>query len=310
MLDPVFLTGLQLEYTATYKHLQKSVTIPPAIIDTSTGGAYSIYNWELFFHIPVMIAVHLTQNQRFAEAQNWFHLVFDPTFTDASSAPAYPFWKFLGFRQPNLVENLVDVLSYSGSDPTLLAEKQALMQSYNAILTTPFDPHAVARTRPLAYMYYVVMKYIDNLMAWGDSLFGGGKPANVTQPTIETINEATLCYVLAANLLGPRPQQLPQQTTSVTRNYKQLQAAGMDAMGNALVDLEVQFPFNLTQPPASSSEQTGALFGVGQTLYFCIPPNQTPTRVLGFGRRSPVQDTQLREHSGRGVATAAVRSAD
>jgi hypothetical protein len=289
MLDPVFLTGLQLDYTAFYKILQKAtgtsdriaVSIPPGIIETSSGGAYSLYNWELFYHIPVMIAVHLTQNQRFAEAQNWFHLVFDPTFTDASSNPSYPFWKFLGFRQPNLVENLVDVLSYTGSGPTMLAEKQALMQSYNAILTTPFDPHAVARTRPLAYMYYVVMKYLDNLIGWGDSLFGGGKPADVIQPTIETINEATLCYVLAANLLGPRPQELPQQTNSVTRNYQQLQAAGMDAMGNALVDLEVQFPFNLTQPPSSpgSQSQSGALFGIAQTLYFCIPPNQT---LLGY----------------------------
>ena len=41
------------------------------------------------------------------------------------------------------------------------------------------------------------MKYLDNLIAWGDSLF--------TQMTIETVNEATLCYVLAANLLGPAP---------------------------------------------------------------------------------------------------------
>jgi hypothetical protein len=128
MLDPVFLTGLQLDYTAFYKILQKAtgtsdriaVSIPPGIIETSSGGAYSLYNWELFYHIPVMIAVHLTQNQRFAEAQNWFHLVFDPTFTDASSNPSYPFWKFLGFRQPNLVENLVDVLSYTGSGPTML----------------------------------------------------------------------------------------------------------------------------------------------------------------------------------------------
>ena len=107
-----------------------------------------------------------------------------------------------------MVENLVDILSYTGSDPAQLQLKQAVMQGYNQVLTTPFDPHAVARTRPLAYMYYVVMKYLDNLIAWGDSLFGGGKPTDMQQPTVETINEATLCYVLAANLLGPRPQQL------------------------------------------------------------------------------------------------------
>src|SRR5678815_3597096 len=34
-------------------------------IDVDDDGAYSIYNWELFFHAPVMIATHLSKNQRF-----------------------------------------------------------------------------------------------------------------------------------------------------------------------------------------------------------------------------------------------------
>ena len=45
------------------------------------------------------------------------------------------------------------------------------------------------------------MKYLDNLLAWGDSLF--------RQDTIESMNEATQIYVLAANLLGPKPQAVP-----------------------------------------------------------------------------------------------------
>src|SRR3989344_1767685 len=30
----------------------------PKEIDVSTHGAYAVYNWELFFHIPLTIAVH------------------------------------------------------------------------------------------------------------------------------------------------------------------------------------------------------------------------------------------------------------
>lgn len=279
MMDPAFLGNLKRDYSSFYTIDATTtgtgdtvaVSIPPGIIDTSVGGPYAVYNWELFYHIPVMIAVHMSQNQRFAEAQQWFHLVFDPTFTDSSSSPSYPFWKFVGFRQPNLVENLVEILSYTGSDPTQLKLKQQVLAGYNEVLTTPFDPHAVARTRPLAYMYYVVMKYLDNLIAWGDSLF--------MQNTIETINEATLCYVLAANLLGPLPEQLPVQGMSAAKNYKSLAAAGMDALGNALVDLEVQFPFNTGLPVSQNGgsgggSQTGPLFGTAQTLYFCFPPNQ------------------------------------
>ena len=58
------------------------------------------------------------------------------------------------------------------------------------------------------------MKYLDNLIAWGDNLF--------LQDTIETINEATLCYVLAANILGPRPQALPARATASPQNFAQL----------------------------------------------------------------------------------------
>jgi hypothetical protein len=39
-----------------------------------------------------------------------------------------------------------------------------------------------------------VMKYLDNLIAWADNLF--------QQDTVESINEATELYVLAAGILG------------------------------------------------------------------------------------------------------------
>ena len=39
-----------------------------------------------------------------------------------------------------------------------------------------------------------VMKYLENLIAWADNLF--------QQDTVESINEATELYVLAASILG------------------------------------------------------------------------------------------------------------
>jgi hypothetical protein len=46
-----------------------------------------------------------------------------------------------------------------------------------------------------------VMKHIDNLIARGDELF--------RRETRESINEATLLYITAAEILGQRPQALP-----------------------------------------------------------------------------------------------------
>lgn len=239
-------------------------------IDVSEEGAYSIYNWELFFHVPLTIAVHLSKNQRFAEAQRWFHYIFDPTTNDKIPAPRR-FWRFLAFRQNDVkqIDELLRILSKPADESTdgELVEKKRIIAGYEAIRDKPFHPHVVARTRFLAYQYCVLMKYLDNLIAWGDSLF--------RQDTIESINEATQVYVLAANLLGPKPQQLPQLGTVKPKTFADLRAGRLDPLSNALVELEGQFPLNLYFPVTErvETDQANPLFGIGRTLYFCIPRN-------------------------------------
>jgi len=39
---------------------------PVKDLDFTSSGAYSVYNWELFYHIPMEIAIHLSQNQQFS----------------------------------------------------------------------------------------------------------------------------------------------------------------------------------------------------------------------------------------------------
>ena len=267
--------------------------LPAKKIDVSIGGPYSIYNWEMLFHLPLSVAVHLSKNQRFAEARRWFHLIFDPTCTD-NLPPLQRFWKFLGFRYPqdpagpSSIDDLLVLLSTPLSElkSGQPAIRDNILQGYHDILASPFQPHAVARTRPVAYQYNAVMKYLDNLIAAGDALFA--------QYTTESIAEATMYYVLASILLGDRPQQVPPRGTVRARSFSELNqplrdshgnvvldekgnpVPGIDAMGNALVELEAQFPFNFSDPPPAgqqSLEQSGPLFGMGRTLYFCIPPN-------------------------------------
>ena len=54
---------------------------PVEDVDFEEDGAYAIYNWELFFFAPLLIADMLSRNQRYEEAQRWFETVFDPTDT-------------------------------------------------------------------------------------------------------------------------------------------------------------------------------------------------------------------------------------
>jgi hypothetical protein len=275
MLDPGFLKSCKLPYEApeyeTNPGDERDVRaeLSPRVIDVAPGGPYANYNWELLYHIPVMVAVNLSNNQRFAEAQEWFHLIFDPTNNDTTLPPSERFWRSFVFNSeqgpPLDVESLIELLSTPGAPGAA-----DVISGYDAIMATPFEPHLVARTRPSAYQWYVVMKYLDNLIAWGDSLF--------LADTQETINEATLCYVLAANILGPRPERMSAPGTKRTMNFLQLKQAGFDEMSDAMVELEAQFPFNLTPvggTQGASEDQSGALFGIGRSLYFCIPQNQT-----------------------------------
>jgi hypothetical protein len=243
--------------------------LPAKDLDFSPSGGYSVYNWEVFYHVPFTIAVQLSKNQRYAEAQRWFQYIFDPT--DNSSGPTpQRFWKVRPFQvdEVDQIEEILLNLS-TGSDPEL---SDNTITAIGAWRDNPFRPHAVARTRPTAYMYKTVMAYLDNLIAWGDSLF--------RQDTRESINEAMQLYVLAANILGPRPQAVPRKGTIKRETYATL-ADDLDEFGNAARDLEAEIPFDLlpTPQPVKGHPEDELLRSLGRSLYFCVPRND---KLIGY----------------------------
>jgi hypothetical protein len=159
---------------------------PVRDLDFTYSGAYSMYNWELFFHVPLTIAINLSKNGRHAEAQRWFHFLFDPT-DDSEGPTPERFWRVRPFQYTDVrkIEEVLINLA-TGDDPELQNET---IRSIDAWKDSPFRPHTIARYRQQAYMYKTVMAYLDNLIAWGDSLF--------RQDTGEAIDEALMIYVLA-----------------------------------------------------------------------------------------------------------------
>ncbi|HYC29964.1 MAG TPA: hypothetical protein VEB42_14125, partial [Chitinophagaceae bacterium] len=254
------------KYTPNPDNIKDLVDTPYPVkeLDFSSGGAYSVYNWELFFHIPLTIAMNLSKNGRYAEARQWFHYIFDPT-DDSDGPTPERFWKVKPFQftDTKLIEEIMINLS-TGEDQKL---RDDTINSIVAWKENPFRPHVVARYRQTAYMFKTVFAYLDNLVAWGDSDFRKDMP--------EDVDAALLKYVLAATILGPRPQEVPPKGSVRPQTYNNLKK-DLDAFGNAMRSLETDIPFNLAPPPASSNG-TGnfnTIGSLGNALYFCIPRNE------------------------------------
>ena len=240
--------------------------------------AYAFYNWELFFHVPLLIAEQLRQNQRFAEAQTWYHAIFQPTDSSGFSAPSR-YWQTKAFFEessgtPNFsIQSLLQQLAQGKSLPAL--ENQIKQWRSN-----PYQPHLIAELRNSAYMKTVVMKYIDNLLDWGDYLF--------RQETIESLNEAAQLYMLASELLGPRPQFLPPRLQPQTQTYNSIKPS-LDAFLNAMIEIEHLVPYQEPTPRsggvASSfvqSKTRSPMPSLPKVLYFCLPTNE---HLVGYWDR-------------------------
>jgi receptor-binding and translocation channel-forming TcA subunit of Tc toxin len=259
----LFDEGYQPTALVATPHPVAEIDFGPVGATSASDGAYAVYNWELFFHVPVAIAIQLSRNGRYDEAQRWFHYVFDPT-DDSDGPTPERFWKTKPFRTTD-VQSIEDILTnLSGKADQHLLE--STVDALHEWQEDPFRPHLVARHRPSAYMIWTVMAYLDNLIAWGDALF--------RQDTGEAIGEATQLYVLAANLLGPRPQQVPAKGTVLPQTYQSLRGR-LDDLSNALVQLENTIPFDTIPAPGPSADGAAPrrLAGIGRSLYFCVPRN-------------------------------------
>lgn len=224
-------------------------------------GANSIYNWELFFHAPLYIATRLSKNGKYEEAMHWFHYIFDPTSDEmplAGQSETSRYWKVLPFKYTP-AENLEKWFRGLSGQPENSSDNTAIA----AWRDNPFKPHLIARGRPVAYMKNVVLKYVENLLAWGDSLF--------RMDTMESVNEALQIYVIANHILGPRPQYVPKRGTVKPQTYDSLKGK-WDGFSNALVEMENIFPYTSAVPVGDKDNGVNML-GVGQALYFGIPGN-------------------------------------
>lgn len=274
-LDALYAQKLQLEPAAVaeespfdfYEYYKPTTCVlepfPQEGIDFNANAGYGLYHLELFYHAPVMIANALSTNQQFEQAKRWYEYVFTPTGGAKGETPAR-FWITKPFNE-------MSKQAYADEQITHLMEEinhrdielEHQVANWRA---EPFNPDAIAQWRPVAYQRAIVMRYIDNLIAWGDQLF--------RQDTRESINLATQLYVLAADLLGPKPEIVAPRVQPAAKTYSELKL--LDSFSNAAVAAENVIPpvkVNVSTPSGSPSLPSL------KTLYFQIPPN---SQLLGY----------------------------
>ena len=232
---------------------------PTEDVDFDDEAGYAIYNWELFFHTPLLIANSLSRNQKFEDARHWYQYIFDPTSTTAGSSPQC-YWvtkPFFQMQAPDYLAQRIEMLMQAIAKHDPVAEHRVMEWRNDA-----FDPHMIARFRPVAYQRAVVMRYIDNLIAQGDQLF--------MQYTTESVNEARQYFIMASDLLGPKPQEVPPKPRPVM-TYQELEMKGLDKFANAIVAAENALPPVRVNVP---TDPRAAKLPMLLPEYFCVPPNQ------------------------------------
>lgn len=181
-----------------------------------------------------------------ANVRIWNVALNNEQIFDSANNPSNRFWRFLPFRG-HTSEKLKEILT-----------NEAAIQAYKE---NPFDPHAIARLRIGAYEKAVVMKYIDNLLNWGDALF--------TQDNWESITQATTLYLLAYDLLGSKPKNVGKPPTPEPKTFADIKKGAKGSSSDFLIDLENRPEYQDFIKQFGDAVPFNAL-----DAYFCVSENQ------------------------------------
>ena len=254
---------------------------PAPMVDFVWGGANAMYNWELFFYVPMLIAEKMIAEQSYEEALLWLQLVFDPRENYSAYERTKHFihllpkgaryWKFLPFFANKDADKSILQMLGMPTKRDKLPDRTALSSLADKWKNDPFNPHLIARYRNVAYQKYVVMKYLDTLIGWGDREFA--------KDTTESVNLAIQFYVLAAELLGPKSPEAPEPDAASPLTAKEL-LSRTDDLGNAFIEYENAALVGKGRATAllirsmdARTRRTGNI--VESMFYFSIPRNET-----------------------------------
>ena len=222
------------------------------------NGANGLYFWELFFHLPHLLAIRLRDENRYREAETWLRRIFDPqSIADTPSIPVKPSDKPLYWRCRPLVSNGHPGYESEAGD----------------------DPYAISMSKPRHFQILAFIDYVINLMEEGDWYY--------RQQTRDSLVVAKQCYQQAQRLMGDPP---------LVRSMTDWQAQTLgtliekSAIGPALEAFEKTHVYSLAN--IAPSAITAPALGLFASERFKLPTNE---RLLSLFQRPRQRLHNLRE---------------
>ncbi|RJG25197.1 neuraminidase-like domain-containing protein [Paenibacillus thiaminolyticus] len=141
-------------------------------------GPYGLYLWEIFFHVPFLMAVRFQTEQRYELAERWFQFIFNNA----------------GYRDEygNLLTDVGKVRYWN------VLPLQEDTEWDDTLSLTTVDPDEIAMADPMQYKLAIFIHTLDFLISRGDNLY--------RMLERDALTEAKMYYIHASQLLGPRPE--------------------------------------------------------------------------------------------------------
>ncbi|HFU7090073.1 TPA: neuraminidase-like domain-containing protein [Bacillus cereus] len=142
-------------------------------------GPDGLYLWEVFFHIPFLVAVRCQTEQRYELTERWFKFIFNST----------------GYRDDmgNLLKDESGNVRYWNVVPL----QESIEWDDNLSISTT-DPDEIALSNPMHYKLAIFIGTIEFLIKRGDDAY--------RKLERDTFTEAKMYYIQASQLLGSRPE--------------------------------------------------------------------------------------------------------
>ena len=190
----------------THEHQPTGTT--PATAPIDFNSAHGTFYWELFFHLPFLIAHRLCEERNYHESQRWYQYIFNPHIREprpGQSAPSDHYW----LCRP------------------LLEQGDTCHEALGLV-----DPDAIAFSKRIHYRKTLFVAYVRCIIAHADSLY--------RRLTRDSLAAAKLQYVRALSLMGNAPTAkamshwVPRSADDILKTGSQSGASSLTTFARSL----------------------------------------------------------------------------